>query len=122
MFNIIRKCRNARKEKHKVLKTNNDRCGIDVDGMASRLARFGMLETYGFMDEYGGREDEYMLEIYDMIGDRAGLDAAIAGIEGFLQDTADEGWSESDFASLGMSEYEIRRLLKDLKRHRRCFL
>ncbi len=123
MFGIIRNIRGRthRGRKHSVLRVNNDRCRMDMDGLVDRLAGFGMLDTYEYMDDYSGREEECMPEIRSMLTDAAGTDAAIGNIEEFLQNAEDEGWTKDDFESWGMPEKEIRRLLKDLKRHRSYF-
>jgi len=120
MFERIRNRRNAHiGKKHGLLKAKNERCNVDVENLAERLSRYGMLDWYEYQDMYWGREDEYIKEIYQMLEDPGSMDMTIADIEGFLEEAED--WSAEDFRAWGMHKAEVVSIVKDLKKHRRCF-
>lgn len=120
MFGRIRNRRNTHKrKKNGLLKAKNERCNVNVEDLAERLSRYGMLDWYNWQDMYRGREDEYTKEIYRMLEDPGSMDMTIADIEGFLEEAED--WTAEDFRTWGMHKAEVISIVEDLKRHRRCF-
>jgi len=115
----IKRDKTHTRRKHRLLKTRNERCGVDMEDLVERLSRYGMLDWYNYQDAYWGREDEYVPEICEMLKDPESIDVVISDMEQFLEEAED--WTEEDFREWGMHEVEVRSILEDLKRHRRCF-
>jgi len=104
--------------KHGLLKARNERCGVDRGYLAERLSRYGVLDMYSYWDAYAGHEEDYMPDIYGILDDPESMDAVIFDMQQTLEEADD--WTDEDYKAWGMSKAEVRSLLEDLRRHRRC--